>query len=89
MRFNNKFNARFLDPFRQRMELLHRKRQPGMRHGNLVPIHRVVVVHASIIVPDPVAYDLMTVQGVILPFFGGSALLTAEDGAVELFGFVE
>ncbi len=47
------------------------------------------MIHALLIVAHPVTHDLMTVERIVLPFFGRSSLGTSEHGVVEFFGEFE
>jgi len=63
--------------------------QTGVGDGHFVPIHGVVVIDTSVVVSGPVADDLMTVERIILPLFGGPALFATQNGPIELFGRLE
>lgn len=57
-----------------------------MGDGDFIAVDGVEVVLASVIWSDVVGDDLVTVEGVILPFGGGTTFDAAEDGGVEFFG---
>lgn len=89
MRLDDKFHTSFSQTLSQCVELHDRERQSRMGHRHLVTVHGVVVVDASVIVAHPMADDLMAMQGVILPFFGGPAFGAAEDVSVKVLRLVE
>jgi hypothetical protein len=68
-------------------------------HGHLVSVDRIVEVLASVVVPDIVTHDLMTLEAVVLPLISASSSLgephhtsvelASEGNAVHWDGEVE
>ena len=85
MRLNNELDPGISYALGQRMELLLGQRQPNMRHGNLISVHGIEVIDASIVIPYPMRHDLVPVESIILPLFGRAALLATEDVSIKFF----
>ena len=85
MRLNNELDSCISYALGQRMELLLGQRQPNMRHGNLVAIHGIEVVDASIVISYPMRHNLVSVESIILPLVGRAAFLATEDVSIKLF----
>lgn len=63
------------------------QRQSGVWNRNLISIHWVIVINAAIIVSRPVTDDLVPVERVILPFFGGTSLFATQNSPIKFLGF--
>jgi hypothetical protein len=73
----------------QCVELVHREGQSKMWDRNFVAVHRVDVVDAPVVTPDPVADDLVPVQRIVLPPLGRPPFSAAEDDPVKVPGLLE
>jgi hypothetical protein len=62
MRLNNEFYTSFLEPISKFMELIHGQCQSSVGDRHLVAINRVEVVNASVVVSNPMSYNLMAMQ---------------------------
>ena len=60
------------------------QRETKVWHRYLIPIYRIVKVRATVVIPDPVTKNLVTVKRVILPFAAAAAFCTSEKPAVKL-----
>lgn len=86
VRLDDELDPLALAPLSEFIKLLAGEACSKMRDGHLVTIYRVVVVCASVAFSDPVANKLVTIETVVLPFSGGTALCHAEDTSVEFLG---
>lgn len=68
------------------VELGQGQRQPRVGNWHLVTVNGVVIILAAVIIPHPMSYNLVAVEGVILPLLAAPALDAAKDTAVELLG---
>lgn len=85
MRLNNELDTGISYALGQRMELFFGQSQPNVRHGNLVSVHGIEVIDASIVISYPMRNNLVSMQSIILPFVGRAALLASEDVTIKFF----
>ena len=63
--------------------------QSRVRDGNFVSVDRIEIIDAPIVVSRPVADDLVSIQRIVLPLFGGPSLFAPQDRPVKLLGFLQ
>eukprot|EP00519_Triparma_laevis_P002624 CAMPEP_0182511480 /NCGR_PEP_ID=MMETSP1321-20130603/30576_1 /TAXON_ID=91990 /ORGANISM="Bolidomonas sp., Strain RCC1657" /LENGTH=84 /DNA_ID=CAMNT_0024718133 /DNA_START=198 /DNA_END=452 /DNA_ORIENTATION=- len=57
-----------------------------MRNRNLITVNGIIIIPTPVIKADVVRDDLVAVEGVVLPFVGGTTFDATEDSGVEFFG---
>mmetsp|Transcript_17687 Transcript_17687/g.40831 ORF Transcript_17687/g.40831 Transcript_17687/m.40831 type:complete len:244 (+) Transcript_17687:267-998(+) len=89
VRLDDELDARVAHLVRKGLPLLFVEGKPKVRNRHLIPVDRVIVVNALVVIASPVTYNLMPVEAVVHPLAGGDPPLRApESSPVEFACFL-
>ena len=89
VRLDNECDAGRFDLRCERIKVFRAEAGTEVRHWNFIAVDRVEVVSATVLLTDPVAYELVTKHVIVLPLRRAAALLEAENAAVERLRLLE